>query len=58
MGCPHGVLLIVNLSHWTDVVPFAEAFPSRFFNVGMAEQNLVGVGAGLARSGVPPSGGF
>src|SRR5271169_1936708 len=35
-------------------MPFAEAFPSRFFNVGMAEQNLVGMGAGLARGGAYP----
>jgi len=29
--------------HW-----FAESFPSRFFEVGVAEQNLVGIAAGLA----------
>lgn len=31
--------------------PFAERFPDRFVNVGVAEQNMVGVAAGLARSG-------
>jgi transketolase len=30
---------------------FANAFPDRFINVGVAEQNLVGVAAGLALSG-------
>jgi len=30
---------------------FAKAFPQRFFNVGIAESNLVGVAAGLASSG-------
>lgn len=30
---------------------FAERFPNRFINVGVAEQNLVGVAAGLALSG-------
>src|SRR6266487_5413914 len=30
---------------------FAKKFPQRFFNVGIAESNLVGVAAGLAASG-------
>jgi transketolase len=30
---------------------FAKKFPNRFFNVGIAESNLVGVAAGLASSG-------
>lgn len=30
---------------------FAEAFPDRFFNVGIAESNMVGVASGLAASG-------
>ena len=32
----------------------ATPFPDRFFNVGMAEQNLVAVAAGLARTGKIP----
>ena len=31
--------------------PFAEQFPSRFVNAGVAEQNMVGIAAGLAHSG-------
>lgn len=31
--------------------PFREAFPSRYVNVGVAEQNMTGIAAGLARSG-------
>lgn len=31
--------------------PFAEAFPSRFVNVGIAEQNMAGIAAGIAHSG-------
>jgi transketolase len=39
----------VNNSTRTDF--FAKKFPERFFNVGIAESNLVGVAAGLACSG-------
>lgn len=31
--------------------PFAQAFPKRYVNVGVAEQNMTGVAAGLALSG-------
>jgi transketolase len=33
---------------------FAERFPERLFNVGIAEQDLVGIGAGLANGGMVP----
>jgi len=33
---------------------FLKSFPDRFFQVGVAEQNLAGVAAGLARSGLIP----
>jgi transketolase len=33
---------------------FAERFPGRFFQMGMAEQSLVGCAAGLARTGLIP----
>jgi transketolase len=34
--------------------PFAERFPSRFFNAGVAEQNMVGMATGLADAGFIP----
>src|SRR5689334_7006773 len=43
-----------DLGKYTDILPFSDAFPDRFFNVGMAEQNLVAVAAGLARTGKVP----
>ena len=46
--------LTADLGKYTDILPFAEAFPDRYFNVGMAEQNLIAVAAGLARSGKIP----
>jgi transketolase len=34
--------------------PFAEAFPDRFYNMGVAEQNMIGVATGLAEAGYRP----
>jgi transketolase len=34
-----------------EIEPFAEAFPDRFYNVGVAEQNMTGVACGLAMEG-------
>ncbi|HZP19869.1 MAG TPA: transketolase C-terminal domain-containing protein [Bauldia sp.] len=46
--------LTADLGKYTDILPFRDAFPDRFFNVGMAEQNLVAIAAGLARTGKVP----
>jgi len=43
-------LLTADLGY-SVVEPFARAFPRRFTNVGVAEQNLIGVAAGLALCG-------
>lgn len=48
------VVVTADLSKWTDILPFADAHPDRFIQVGMAEQNLIGVTAGLAKSGHLP----
>jgi len=34
--------------------PFAQRFPDRFFNVGVAEQNMIGLATGLAEAGHTP----
>ena len=34
--------------------PFSEAFPERFFNVGVSEQNMVGLATGMAEAGMVP----
>lgn len=34
-----------------EIEPFAAAFPDRFFNVGVAEQNMTGVACGVAMEG-------
>ena len=48
------VVLVADLSKSTKTNVFAKAYPQRFFNVGIAEQNLVGTAAGLAASGKIP----
>src|SRR5438105_744908 len=50
---PRVVLLTADLGY-TVVERFAERFPSRFFNVGVAEQNMIGVATGLASTGFVP----
>ena len=37
-----------------SLAPFAEAFPDQFVEVGIAEQNLVSISAGLAKCGKKP----
>jgi len=39
---------------WNALEPFEEAFPERFLNVGVAEQNLAGLATGLALLGFIP----
>jgi transketolase len=50
---PRIVLLTGDLG-FRALEPFADRFPDRFFNVGVAEQNMVGIATGLAESGRIP----
>ena len=45
------IYLIVGDLGFGVVEPFAQRFPDRFLNVGVAEQNMTGVAAGLALCG-------
>ncbi|RLF65712.1 MAG: transketolase family protein [Thermoplasmata archaeon] len=48
---PHVVALNADLSGSTTTAMFEKAYPERFFNIGIAEQNMMGISAGLAATG-------
>ncbi len=48
------VVLDADLSGATMTKDFSKTYPERFFNMGIAECNMVGVAAGLAASGKKP----
>ncbi|MBA3336730.1 MAG: transketolase family protein [Chloroflexia bacterium] len=51
---PELVVLDGDLANSTRADIFAEALPERFFEMGIAEQNMIGVAAGLATTGFVP----
>ncbi|HBQ85029.1 MAG TPA: transketolase [Syntrophomonas sp.] len=53
LGQAHGdvVVMDADLSKSTKTADFAKAFPERFINAGIAEQNMIGMAAGLAAAG-------
>lgn len=51
---PDIVVLDADLSGSTKTSVFANKFPSRFFNMGVSEQDLMGTAAGFAASGKIP----
>lgn len=48
------VALCADLTESTQIAPFAEEFPKRFVEIGIAEQNLVTVASGMAMAGKIP----
>ena len=51
---PRIVVLDADLASSTNTKAFADRFPDRFFQVGIAEGNMVGMAAGLALAGKIP----
>ncbi len=51
---PDLIAMTADLEKSTKIGLFKERFPERFINVGIAEQNLFGVAAGVAKSGLLP----
>src|ERR1035437_2438935 len=48
---PNVVVLTADLSESTKTEEFAKQFPERFFEVGVAEQNMIAIAAGLGTNG-------
>ena len=48
------ILLEADLADSTQSEPFQKAFPDRYFQIGIAEQNMVGMAAGLSQEGKLP----
>jgi len=48
------ILLLTADLGYLALEPFADNYPDRFFNVGVAEQNMVGLATGLAEAGFIP----
>ena len=51
---PHLVVLDADVSSSTQTALFAQAYPKRFFNFGIAEANMVSAAAGMAAVGLLP----
>ena len=51
---PEIVGMSADLAKYTDLHIFAQAYPDRFYQMGMAEQLLMGAAAGMAREGFLP----
>lgn len=51
---PEIVGMTADLSKYTDLHIFAQAYPERFFQMGMAEQLLMGAAGGMAKEGFVP----
>ena len=51
---PNVVVLDADVASSSRSILFKQAFPDRFFNIGIAEGNMVGIAAGLATAGKIP----
>lgn len=51
---PEVIVFSGDLTGSTEVDLFKEAYPDRFFSMGMAEQNMLGWAGGMAREGYTP----
>jgi len=51
---PEVLVLSADLTSSCEANDFRDAYPERFFSMGLAEQNMIGFAAGLAREGFSP----
>lgn len=56
MGKKHKDIVVfeADISTSTQTYKFANAYPERFFNMGIAEQNMMGAAAGISTTGLVP----
>ena len=56
MGSKHKDIVVfeADISTSTQTCKFAKAYPERFFNMGIAEQNMMGAAAGISTTGLVP----
>ncbi|HXS67983.1 MAG TPA: transketolase C-terminal domain-containing protein [Candidatus Polarisedimenticolia bacterium] len=52
--CPEMVVLDADVSSSTKTLAFGKKYPSRFFNVGVAEANMADIAGGMATCGLRP----
>lgn len=50
-SCPELLVLSADLGNSSGLDRFKQTYPERYLNVGIAEQNLIGVAGGLAKEG-------
>lgn len=48
------VALTADLLYYSGLERFSHTYPERFYNIGIAEQNMVGIAAGMAKEGMVP----
>lgn len=51
---PNVVMLTADLCFFSGLERFKSAYPDKIYNIGIAEQNMIGVAAGLAKEGFIP----
>ena len=49
---PDTIILTADVSRGSGLEKFHEQFPEQFYNIGIAEQNMIGIAAGMAKVGL------
>ena len=52
--CPESVMLTADLCFFSGLERYKNSYPDNIYNVGIAEQNMIGIAAGLSKEGFIP----